>query len=250
MIKFFGKVRQNLLSEGKTGKYLKYAVGEIILVMVGILLALQVNNWNESIKTKKEEKELLSFIQNAIHDDLLDLEDASIYLEKEITYADRILYYLEYESIYPDSLYSDFSILTMNRNNRISLNQVAVKSFEKKEDLIRNDSLRYQIMSLYNDRYPKVNIALNNFSDNLQDIFRPLTKTRFILPKEGIFDTEAKTIFYPMRPINYTALKEDIEFTNAVKTCRANIIVHLNHFNNAIHDIKKVKTSIAEELNE
>lgn len=47
MIKFFRKIRQNLLSEGKTGKYLKYASGEIVLVVIGILIALQINNWNE-----------------------------------------------------------------------------------------------------------------------------------------------------------------------------------------------------------
>ena len=42
MIKFFRRIRQNLLSEGKTGKYLKYAIGEIILVVIGILIALQI----------------------------------------------------------------------------------------------------------------------------------------------------------------------------------------------------------------
>ena len=48
MIKFFRRIRQNLLMENKTGKYFKYAIGEIVLVMIGILLALQVNNWNEN----------------------------------------------------------------------------------------------------------------------------------------------------------------------------------------------------------
>jgi hypothetical protein len=44
MIKFFRRIRYTLMSENKTGKYFKYAIGEILLVMVGILLALQVNN--------------------------------------------------------------------------------------------------------------------------------------------------------------------------------------------------------------
>src|SRR6056297_844860 len=46
MIKFFRKIRQNLLIENKTKKYFKYAVGEIVLVVIGILIALQVSNWN------------------------------------------------------------------------------------------------------------------------------------------------------------------------------------------------------------
>jgi hypothetical protein len=50
MIKFFRKIRQNLLLEGKTGKYLKYAIGEIVLVVIGILIALQINNWHDHRK--------------------------------------------------------------------------------------------------------------------------------------------------------------------------------------------------------
>ena len=46
MIKFFRKIRYNLMSENNTGKYLKYAIGEILLVVIGILIALQINNWN------------------------------------------------------------------------------------------------------------------------------------------------------------------------------------------------------------
>lgn len=55
MIKFFRRIRYNLMQTGNTGRYFKYAIGEIVLVMIGILLALQVNNWNnERIQKKKE----------------------------------------------------------------------------------------------------------------------------------------------------------------------------------------------------
>jgi uncharacterized protein DUF6090 len=59
MIKFFRKIRQKLLSENKFSKYLLYAVGEIILVVIGILIALSINNWNEWGKDRKQEKEIL-----------------------------------------------------------------------------------------------------------------------------------------------------------------------------------------------
>ncbi len=50
MIKFFRRIRQRLLSENKFSKYLLYAIGEIVLVVIGILIALQINNWNEQRK--------------------------------------------------------------------------------------------------------------------------------------------------------------------------------------------------------
>ena len=56
MIKFFRRIRQKLLTEGKTGRYLQYAFGEILLVVLGILIALQINNWNENRNSITQEK--------------------------------------------------------------------------------------------------------------------------------------------------------------------------------------------------
>jgi hypothetical protein len=70
MIKFFRNIRQNLLSEGQTGKYLKYAIGEIVLVVIGILIALGINSMNqERIKQKKIDSILVK-IQNDLLQDL------------------------------------------------------------------------------------------------------------------------------------------------------------------------------------
>ena len=63
MIKFFRKIRQKLLAENKFSKYLVYAIGEIALVMIGILLALQVNNWNEQRKDRNTEQKILNDLQ-------------------------------------------------------------------------------------------------------------------------------------------------------------------------------------------
>jgi hypothetical protein len=70
MIKFFRKIRQNLLLEGKTGKYLKYAIGEIVLVMIGILLALQVNNWNEERKITNTIESLFKVFENELENNI------------------------------------------------------------------------------------------------------------------------------------------------------------------------------------
>lgn len=67
MLKFFRQIRQQLIHQGNSRKYLLYAIGEIALVMIGILLALQVNNWNEQRKKLSAEKTIIK----AIHSDFL-----------------------------------------------------------------------------------------------------------------------------------------------------------------------------------
>ena len=87
MIKFFRKIRYDLMEKNKTGKYLKYAVGEIILVVIGILIALQINNWNEERKKFIKSKNYLSDI-------VKDLQSDSITLNRGIyTYT----YFIEFE---------------------------------------------------------------------------------------------------------------------------------------------------------
>jgi hypothetical protein len=66
MIKFFRKIRQKNLTENKFGKYLTYVIGEIILVVIGILIALQINNSNE----RKKEEQILNGIYSIIVEDL------------------------------------------------------------------------------------------------------------------------------------------------------------------------------------
>ncbi|MDF0718209.1 DUF6090 family protein [Muricauda sp. 334s03] len=72
MIKFFRNIRRTLINEGKTGKYLKYAFGEIILVVVGILIALQINNWNENrLENNRARTLLTNMVQDLATDTLM-----------------------------------------------------------------------------------------------------------------------------------------------------------------------------------
>ncbi len=71
MIKFFRKIRQNLLMENKTGKYFKYAIGEIILVVIGILIALQINNLNDERLNSTKEYTFLNELSKSIESDIV-----------------------------------------------------------------------------------------------------------------------------------------------------------------------------------
>ena len=105
MINFFRTIRRNLLSEGKTGKYLKYAVGEIILVMIGILLALQVNTWNESRKLESTEREFFKGVRGDLLQDKAQMDMVIQRQEKKI-------------AIY-NFLDNDFSALYNNDRNTL-----------------------------------------------------------------------------------------------------------------------------------
>ena len=96
MIKFFRKIRQNLLSEGKTGKYFKYAIGEIILVVIGILIALQINNWNEQRKDRTKELIVLKQLQEDYQANLIQLEEKMATREKIIISAVALLEAFDY----------------------------------------------------------------------------------------------------------------------------------------------------------
>lgn len=74
MIKFFRKIRQNLLLENKTEKYFKYAIGEIVLVVIGILIALQINNWNQNQGIKKQLKNYRTSLLSEIDKDFKEIE--------------------------------------------------------------------------------------------------------------------------------------------------------------------------------
>lgn len=82
MIKFFRHIRKNLLNEGKTTKYFKYAIGEIILVVVGILIALQLNTWKELNTEQALEKEYIDSLMEDVKKDSQNF-DAAIKLNQD-----------------------------------------------------------------------------------------------------------------------------------------------------------------------
>lgn len=154
MIKFFRKIRQQFITENRFGKYLFYAIGEIILVVIGILIAMQINNWNE---LRKQELEVRQYLERIEIDLDLDIEYFNFHSEdinKHIEYYELISY-----GKYSEVDLSEFSLMvSWNSNPRDfsksyrSLEQQGKLSFISDELLI--DSLRLYFDDLclkYND---------------------------------------------------------------------------------------------------
>lgn len=169
MIKFFRKIRQNLLYEGKTTKYLKYALGEILLVVIGILIALQINNWNEK-RLKKEQ--LISVYERILTDIDNDVQELSANLDY-YTGIEFIFKRVINDSITPDLFDVGLSRIVTSFGAATSLNMTGVNQLKT---LNVKDSLSLRIIDTY-DQMELVLInsfekRINQESRDLVDIFR------------------------------------------------------------------------------
>ncbi|WP_426429582.1 DUF6090 family protein [Winogradskyella sp. HB-48] len=153
MIKFFRKIRQSLLSENKFSKYIIYAIGEIILVVIGILIALQINNWNENRKSRNQEKLYLNRLLSENKEDLETFKNSVIDLEKGIETVESLSKALNNEN-------SSDSLLVLAANDYFgygSIYPIFTSSTSTFDDLsstgnlkdIQNSVLRDQLVKHY-----------------------------------------------------------------------------------------------------
>jgi hypothetical protein len=147
MIKFFRKTRQKLIVENKIGKYFKYAIGEITLVMIGILLALQVNNWNENRKAYKASKNYLSEIVSDLQQDTIHFNHGIKTLNRLIADEEWVLNKADYSYKDTDRLWDCLSGWFMDY-------KINTRTFEKiqnegKSELFGFDKLSEKINTYY-----------------------------------------------------------------------------------------------------
>jgi hypothetical protein len=94
MFTLLRKIRKSIIAKGKTSNYILYAIGEIVLVVIGILIALQVNNWNEERKLRKEGAQILQELIVEFTDNRSVLENRIISLEEANNYVRLVLDYV------------------------------------------------------------------------------------------------------------------------------------------------------------
>ena len=154
MIKFFRKIRQKLLSENKFSKYLVYAIGEIVLVVIGILIALQINNWNENRKNEEQGIIQKKALKIELENDLETLISDIAYVKKELkinkSYAER----LSSKSSNLDTLVKIFRYEFDGTSNSLDeLNKTTFNSLESTSKLgILGEDLAKHIQNYYNNR--------------------------------------------------------------------------------------------------
>tara|TARA_R110002073_G_scaffold108336_3_gene243416 strand:+ start:84830 stop:85549 length:720 start_codon:yes stop_codon:yes gene_type:complete len=149
MIKFFRRIRQKLVVENRASKYLLYAIGEIALVMIGILLALQVNSYYQYKQDRNLEHSLLIELQNNIKRDSIGIgHDVTKFekIKKNAIYLDSILQNkLPYEPKI-DSAFAIVSTFSIAESNYVPYDKI--KSL--KNGIMQNDSLFNSLSNYYN----------------------------------------------------------------------------------------------------
>ena len=178
MIKFFRKIRQRLLQENRFSKYLLYAIGEIVLVVIGILIALQINNWNENRKVNGEIVKILTEIRsNLISDSLNIVETYSTKLE-DINIQYTVINKLELGDIPYDSINYHLGRVMLAR--RIVLLDNGYQLLKKLGiELLHDQELRNRLTSYYTTNIKEINDDTNDDDFEFLTVFLPYARNHF-----------------------------------------------------------------------
>ncbi|NJN49876.1 MAG: hypothetical protein HC798_00150 [Polaribacter sp.] len=248
MIKFFRKIRQKLLEQNRVSKYLLYAFGEIVLVVIGILIALQINDWNENRKERYEELKLLRQIKV----DLIENQDETLNLIKRI----------KVNSYAMDSVIS--SLKNQKYSNRIPVYMTLIhrKSFFNNSNsgykligsgmhkVISNDSLLKDILQLYEKDFVNIISRQELMNTKIEDKLYPLTNELFTINSAisirlDELDVLASEVY---DPIDFMALSKNNVYLNNLYQLNNTFKIRLSYLESTKEKLKVTLNMLDSEL--
>lgn len=229
MIKFFKTLRHKMMSENKTARYLKYALGEIILVVVGILIAIQINEWKNVQARKTLGINLLVQVKEEILSIQKDIEnDLSVLVLGQSSSA-KISEHMKTDEAYNNELCFDFYFMY---KDEYIYPKKAVYSKIKNEglDIITNDTINYFLQDLYESHFPRISKD-NPFKPDIEDYFSDYYHSHFT-PNEDL------SLHYEVE-LAHTKIKTPQTLTSADGTITKRTIGYVpNNYENLRQDSK------------
>ena len=238
MMKFFRRIRQKLLGEGNLRRYLIYAIGEILLVMVGILLALQVNNWNENRKKELLEVELLKELKSNLQQDINDMKSNVFIHQQSINSANIILTVFERGLPENDSLNIHFArvpLVPQFLPTRSAYNNIQTEGIR----IIKNESLRNSILKLYEKSYVFILTFSKSEWETAMNDYRSLYREKF---------SRLTKLHEEMEPMDYKKLQADMEYRNYLNNRIGILNTISGMYNNNVNRIQTLIEEIDKEL--
>lgn len=237
MLTFLRKIKRSLIESGSAKKYLIYAIGEIILVVIGILLALQINNWNEWRKDRNLEMEILNDLRLNLENNVSLISERVDYFTNGIHSCKIILEVIDQSLPYYDSLGVHFSRATRGYGGADVISYVGYETLKNNGfSLISKKALRDEILYLFENTYR----ALISFDETF--------KLHNTYHKEVVGDLLYNSKRHTLIPF---------DFTNLVNSKRyyASVTDHYNNYTwmreetvDGLAETKRVLQLISEEL--
>lgn len=216
MLKLFRRIRRKLIKEGNLKRYLVYAIGEIFLVVIGILIALQLNNLNEGKKEALKEYEILLSLQEDFNSNLVELENTLKTIPK---IKEGIMVELGYVGI-SESLLSD-EMKNEIRNNEFAQTNIfngtltSILSSEKLE-IINSDSLK-KLLTTYPAYVNSFTRLENSLEDYVRNVQRPILRKHLTLADHLPQDNERTTrLLSKVKKSDHEALLNNREYQNVL----------------------------------
>ena len=222
MITILRRFRYALFASGKTRRYILYAIGEIALVVFGILIALQINNWNEEVKLKELEIATLKNFETSLRSDMVSLDQNYAFTMRSKSSIELLIEAKDDNLPWHDSLEIHFGNVAYYWINTMNLNVYeTVKA--KDWDIISDDSLKNALSSHYawiSKNYldaQQIYIDALTFMEKqvFNGRFRTMTNDNFEEWKLGnTYDSsyDPFDLVNKIAPISYEQLKKDVEF--------------------------------------
>ena len=205
MLTFFRRIRRGFFSEGAASKYLIYAIGEIALVVIGIMIALQINNWNEERKAFNFENQLLTELRTSIRH---DREQIDLFLERNqffINSCQIILDHLEQNLPYHDSL------PFWQTNYWWQLN-IRLAAFESAKEyglhFIEDDSLRSLLTLIYQN-----DVKFIDDLDNRMSLYQHTVVEPYLMDLFTSIGTGSEMV-----PHDFESLRTDKKYKTILRT--------------------------------
>ncbi|WP_191858241.1 DUF6090 family protein [Hanstruepera ponticola] len=203
MIKFFRHIRHSLINQNKIGKYFKYAIGEILLVVIGILIALQINNWNDERKNRAYERKILTLINENLKNDSINLSIELNKSRESNQLTNRLLQQVN-SGKYSDSLNNWLGkIISFERFKSQSSAFEVLKS--KGIDIISDTELQLELISYYDESVNNVYVAHKDVEESFKKDWEPIIQKEFSDYKwrEYAIPNDSKALFKKKPIVNY-----------------------------------------------
>jgi hypothetical protein len=224
------------MEKNKTGKYLKYAVGEIILVVIGTLIALQINNWNKERKDSTFERKVVIELSVDVKEDIEEMKNAIDNLKESQKSSYLIIQNLENKTGYHDSLNKYFA--NALRLWSLSPNKIAFEmAKEEGMYLITNDSIRFYTSKVNGYTYDYIQVLENRYQDYKSNIVLP-----HIQPLFGSYN------FISMKPNNYEELSQDKVYVSIIKSIISMRARYINILDIRYEQLTKLNSIINKEI--